>query len=125
LFFLFAAGHTFGFLKFKSPTPEGVAVFDAMKSVEFQVKGKSFTYAGFYRGFGLFVTAELLFSAFLAWYLGNLAAQNPQAIGSLGWAFCAVQAVTVALSWFYFFPVTAGISALVTICLGWAAMLVG
>jgi hypothetical protein len=27
---LFAAGHTLGFLKFKAPTPEGVAVQQAM-----------------------------------------------------------------------------------------------
>lgn len=39
LLVLFAAGHTFGFLKFKPPTAEGLAVRDAMNNVHFQVGG--------------------------------------------------------------------------------------
>ena len=52
---LFAAGHTFGFLKFQPPTPEGVAVRDAMDNVQFKLGSRSYTYGDFYRGFGLFV----------------------------------------------------------------------
>lgn len=63
---LFAAGHTLGFLKFKAPTPEGVAVQQAMDNVRFSMDGKSLTCGDFYRGFGLFCTASLLFAAFLA-----------------------------------------------------------
>ncbi len=121
---LFAAGHTFGFLKFKPPTPEGLAVRDAMRTVHFAVGGKSFSYGGFYTGFGLFVTAYLLFSAFLAWHLGALAATNPQSIGALGWAFSGVQVSSLILSWIYFAPPPAVLSALVVACLGWAAWLV-
>src|SRR5262249_55306937 len=73
LFGVFAAGHTIGFLKFRPPTPEGLAVFDAMNHVQFEVKGSKFTYGAFYTGFGLFATLYLLFSAFLAWHLGNMA----------------------------------------------------
>jgi len=104
LLVLFAAGHTFGFLKFKPPTPEGLAVRDAMRTVHFPVGGKSFSYGGFYTGFGLFVTAYLLFSAFLAWHLGALAATNHQSIGALGWAFSGVQVASLILSWIYFAP---------------------
>ncbi len=124
LLLLFAVGHTIGFLNFKPPTPEGVAVRDAMNNVHFQVRGGNFTYGGFYIGFGLFATAYLLFSAFLAWHLGGLAQNNPQAIGALGWAFFAVQMVSLVLSWIYFFVPPAVFSALVAACLGWAAWLV-
>ena len=119
----FCAGHTFGFLKFKPPTTEGQAVREAMNAVTFQVGSKSFTYAGFYTGFGLSISVYLLFSAFLAWHLGGLAAKNPPAIGALGWVLVAVQAANLVLSWIYFFPVTVGLSVLVTACLAWAAWL--
>jgi len=120
---LFAAGHTFGFLKFKPPTAEGAAVQESMRRVTFQVGRQQFTYEGFYRGFGLFITVELLFSAFLAWHLGGLAASTPAAIGALGWVFCAAQVACLVLSWIYFFPITAVLSAIVALCLGLAAWL--
>jgi hypothetical protein len=70
LLILFAVGHTVGFLTFKAPSPEARAVWDAMNNVHFHVRSGSFSYGGFYIGFGLFVTAYMLFSAFLAWHLG-------------------------------------------------------
>lgn len=123
LLLLFAAGHTLGFLRFKPPTPEGLAVQEAMTKVHFELQGKSFTYAGFYTGFGLFVAVFLVFAAFLAWHLGNLAARDPQAIGPVGWALFAVQLATLALSWIYFAPVTVWLSAVVAVFVGWAALL--
>jgi hypothetical protein len=123
LLILFALGHTVGFLKFKPPTPEALAVRDAMNNVHFEVKGASFSYGDFYTGFGLFVTAYLLFSAFLAWHLGGLAARQPRAIGSLGWAFFAVQITSLALSWIYFSAAPAVFSGAVAACLGWAAVI--
>jgi len=121
LLILFAAGHTIGFLKFKPPTPEAAAVWDAMNNVHFQVGRASFSYGGFYIGFGLFATAYLLFSAFLAWHLGGLAATNRPAIGALGWAFFMLQLASLALSWSYFFLPPVVLSALVAACTGWAA----
>ncbi|HZF07239.1 MAG TPA: hypothetical protein VFE33_00460 [Thermoanaerobaculia bacterium] len=121
---LFALGHTFGFLHFKPQTPAGQAVRDAMNSVNFQVGSGTFTYGGFYVGFGLYVSAYLLFSAFLAWYLGGLAAGSPQAIGALGWAFFALQLASLVLSWIYFAAVPTLFSGLVAACAGWAAYLV-
>ncbi len=124
LLILFAAGHTIGFLKFKPPTPEALAVRDGMNNVHFQIRGANFSYGGFYKGFGLFATTFLLFSAFLAWHLGSLASENPQAIGALGWAFFTLQLASLALSWIYFLAPPAVLSALVAICVGWAAWLV-
>ena len=124
LLILFATGHTIGFLKFRPETQEGRAVFEAMNNVHFQIAKGSFTYGGFYNGFGLFATLYLLFSAYLAWHLGILAGKNPSAIGTLGWVFCAVQVVSLILSWKYFLPPPIILSALVAICLGWATWLV-
>jgi hypothetical protein len=121
LLILFATGHTIGFLSFTPPTPEGVAVRDAMNNVHFQVRSHTYSYGGFYRGFGLFVTAYLLFSAFLAWQLGSLAAKYPQAVRPLGWILCTVQIASLILSAIYFSGAPAISSALVAACLGWAA----
>jgi hypothetical protein len=124
LLIIFAAGHTIGFLQFRPETSEGRAVFESMNSVHFEIGRNSFTYGGFYNGFGLFATLYLLFSAYLAWHLGALAGKNPSAIGALGWVFCAVQVVSLVLSWKYFLPPPIILSALVAICLGWATWLV-
>ena len=125
LLIVFAAGHTYGFLKFQPSSSEGVAVHDAMDNVRFQVGSSSFTYGGFYRGFGLFATVYLLFTAFLAWHLGTLARNSPRAIGKLGWVFCALQLASLVLSWIYFLTPPIVLSALLTICTGWAAWLAG
>jgi hypothetical protein len=125
LLILFAAGHTAGFLRFKPPTAEAVAVRDAMGSVRFPVGRSQFTYRDFYVGFGLFVTVYFLFSAFVAWHLGEVVRTNPHAIGALGWVFFAVQLVIVALSWIYFFAAPIVFSVLVAACVGAAAWLAG
>ena len=123
LLVLFAAGHTIGFLTLKPPTPESVAARDAMDNVRFNLGSRSYTYGGFYRGFGLFCTAYLLFNAFLAWHLGSIARSSPQAIGPLGWAFFALQLVSIVLSWKYFIPPPIIFSVLLSILTGWAAWL--
>ena len=122
-FVLFAAGHTWGFLNFKPSTPEATAVFASMNNVHFEEHGSRFSSGEFYRGFGLYVSVYLFFSAFLAWHLGGLAQNLPQAIGALGWLFFAVQLASLLLSWIYFSAPPAIFSAVVAICLGWAATL--
>jgi len=121
---LFAAGHTVGFLTFKAPTVEGVAVQQAMDNVRFSINGKTLTYGDFYLGFGLYCTAYLLFTAFLAWHLGSMAKSTPQAIGALGWVFFLLQVVGLGLSWKYFILPPTIFSALLAILTGWAAWLV-
>ena len=121
LLLLFATAHTIGFLSFTPPTPEGVAVRDAMNSVHFQVRTHSYSYGNFYRGFGLLVTAYLLFSAFLSWQMGSLAVKHPQAVRPLGWMLCAVQIASLILSAMYFSGPQVISSTLVAACLGWAA----
>lgn len=124
LFVLFALGHTVGFLRFVPPTPEGLAVRDAMTNVHFSVRGADFSYGGFYRGFGLYCTLYLVFSALLTWHLGQLARTDPGAVGPLGWMLAIVQAGGFALSWIYFSPPPAVFSAVLAFLLGAAAWLV-
>ena len=123
VFALFAAGHTMGFLKFTPSTPAGVKVRDDMQAVEFPVGSQIFSYASFYKGFGLCISLYLAFFAYLSWHLSSMAAHNPQAIGMLGWAMCALAAGTLALSWTYFFRVTAMFAAVLVALLAWAAVI--
>ena len=122
LLVLFATAHTIGFLKFVPPTPEGKSVMDAMNTVGLQ-PGAVYTYGGFYRGFGLFVTVYLLFVAYVAWHLGELARKLPAAAGSLPWILFCVQLASLAIAWRYYPPPPVVSSALVALCLGWAAFL--
>jgi len=121
IFVLFAAGHTYGFLKFKAPTPEGIAVRDSMTNVQFRIENGTYSYGGFYDGFGWYITLYLLFSAVLSWQLGTLSATNPHMTGVIGWMFFAVQLIGLALSWMYFIPVPTIMTAVIAICLGLAA----
>jgi hypothetical protein len=94
VFLLFALGHTFGFLTFKPPTAEGLAVKKAMSDVEFKVGESSLSYGRFYRGFGLSCTMSMLFSAILCWQLGALATVHSRAI-----ARCGMVVVRCSSSW--------------------------
>jgi len=125
IFVLFAAGHTYGFLSLRPPSPEGRAVYDSMNNVHFEVNGGSYSYGAFYRGFGLSCTASMILSAFLCWHLGNLARTAPTSIGALGWVFFAVQVVGVGLSFLYFGPPPMVLSAMVAALVGVAAFLAG
>jgi hypothetical protein len=125
IFVLMALGHTFGFLRFKPPTPAGIEVRDAMERVQFQADGQTFSYGGFYRGFGLSITAYLLFFAVLAWQLGTLSAARTAGIATIAWSLVVMQVSALALCFLYFPIAPTILSALLTICLAWAAWIVG
>jgi hypothetical protein len=125
VFVLFAVGHTYGFLSLRPPSAEGRAVFDSMSAVRFEVRGRSYSYGEFYRGFGLSCTVAMVLSAFLSWHLGQLARSAPGAVGFMGWAFFLLQLPGVALSFLYFGPPPMVLSAVVALLLGCAAWLVG
>ncbi len=117
LYLLFALGHTFGFLSYKPPTEEALAVRDSMNNVHFLVEGKILSYGAFYRGFGLSITCAILLQAFFCWYLGAMARRNQPAVVPLGWALFAQQAAGIALSWLYFGMAPLILSSLVAILL--------
>jgi hypothetical protein len=112
---LFAAGHTYGFLTLQPPTPEALAVRQGMMNVHFRIDNGDFSYGGFYTGFGLSITAYMLFCAFLAWHL----AKHPDR--AIGWALFAVQASGLPLSWMYFPIAPTVFSAALAVLLGVAA----
>src|SRR5271155_3057924 len=99
VFVLFALGHTYGFLSLRAPSPEGRAVYDAMNTVHFVVHDHSYSYGGFYRGFGLSCTVSMIFSAFFSWHLGELARSTPSSIGAMGWVFVAAQVAREVPNW--------------------------
>jgi hypothetical protein len=124
VFLAFALGHTFGFLSFRPSSAEGRAVFDEMNNIHFVQSGTTYSYGRFYRGFGLSISVSMIFSAFLAWHLGELARKLPQAIGALSWIFFSAQVAGVAISLKYFGPPQALFSALLAVCVGSGAWLV-
>jgi hypothetical protein len=121
VFLLFAAGHTIGFLTLKPPTAEATAVVDGMNQVHFQVRGADYTYGGFYRGFGLSISVNMLLSAILAWTLGDLSRRSPEAIGTLAWSLAGAQVAGLVLALAYFSLAPALLSAVAAILLGVAA----
>jgi hypothetical protein len=120
---LFAVGHTLGFLTFKPPTEQGMAVREAMTNVHFQVGGKIFSYGGFYRGFGLSATISMLFEGFLCWFLGGLARRHPREIAPIGWALVVQQIAGMVLSLLYFGVPAIFLSAVLTVCIVAATLL--
>lgn len=118
---LFAAGHTFGFLSFRAPTPEGQAVFQSMRSVSFRVGNSSFSYGKFYEGFGLNATVWMLFGAFLCWQLASLIQTALKFVAVMGWAFVVLQLVSFVLSVIYFSVAPATFSAVLAGFLAWGA----
>lgn len=120
---LFAVGHTFGFLTFKPPTEQGLAVRESMANVHFQVDGKIFSYGGFYRGFGLSATVSMLFEGFVCWFLGGLARRHPREVVAIGWALILQQVAGMALSLMYFGIPPIIFSVVLTVCIVIATLL--
>jgi hypothetical protein len=114
LLVLFAVGHTFGFWTFRPPSAEGMAVLQSMDRVHFEVGGRSYSYGAWYRGFGLSITAAMLFWAFLSWHLGQMARVAPQTIRLLGWAFFLVQCAGLLLAAAYLVTPAIVFSSLIT-----------
>lgn len=121
LLLVFAVAHTIGFLTFRPPTAEGEAVRQAMDRVHFYAGSHNASYGDVYRGFGLYISACVLFLAFLAWQLGALAQEA--AVRTIGWGFTLLMAASAVLSWMYFNLIAAGLSVILALCLGAAAHL--
>ena len=116
---LFAALHTFGFLRYTPASPGGMAVKSAMDGVHFQFGSASRTYGDLYRGFGFFVTAYLLFGAVVAWQLPALLATSRQSFRVLASGLFAAQTAAVALGLIFFAMPQAIFSLAVVACLVW------
>lgn len=124
IFLLFAAGHTFGFLSFRPATPEAQAVWNGMQNVRFggtAAEAPRFSYGDFYIGFGLTITAFLLFQGWLAWVCGEMASKGLPESRSIGLALALLQIVGGAVSLKFFSMGPAIFSALLALLLGFCA----
>lgn len=95
---LFVAGHTWGFLRFVAPDQEGQRVWAQMQAVQFVVGGRMFSYGGFYRGFGLTISALELFLAGLMWWLGNRSREDCPGLRGVTWMLIALETAVLAVS---------------------------
>lgn len=122
LMFLFAALHTYGFLTFRPPTAEGLAVWDAMNRVHFSVGSQTFSFAHFYIAFGLSITAAQLFAVWLAWTLGQMAKLGAPGVQAIAWAMFAWQLAGIVISLVLIAATPAIFSAVAAVCIGMAAI---
>ena len=122
---LFAALHTFGFLRYKPATSEGVAVKTAMDDVRFPFGNAARTYGDLYRGFGYFVSAYLLFAALVAWQLPSLLATSRESFRVLAIGLLAAQSAAVVLSFIFFAMPQAIFSLAVVACIAWGFVTAG
>jgi hypothetical protein len=124
LLFLFAVGHTLGFLRFKPQSAEGMSVRAAMDAVTFSTKEGTIRMVILPR---LWPIRDRLFAVCGLPGLapGSVAADAYAANVGLAWAFAGVQLVCFGLSVRYFFLPPALFSGLIVFCLAWAAWLVG
>jgi len=98
---LFAIGHTAGLLTFRPNSAEGQAAMKAI-AVVFSEDGTRFSYAGFYKGFGLSCTLAMLLIAIWSWWLGSVARTMPRATIMPGAALLVYQIGGLVLSLLYF-----------------------
>ena len=121
---LFAAGHTFGFRQI-DPAWGVDPLIQSMKSIHFNANGSDRTYWDFFVGFGLVVTALMVFSAIVAWQFSNLRAETlaEMRIGAWGFVFCF--GAVACVSWLYVFLVPAIFAVSILLCLTAAAWISG
>ena len=119
---LFAFGHTYGFLRFRAPSEEGQRVWSEMNSAYFTVGDRTFSYGGFYLGFGLIISATVLFLALLMWWMGNRSNDGIRGLRSLTWLLVALEAVILGFSLRFFGAGPAVLSAMAAVALSRAAM---
>jgi hypothetical protein len=115
---LYALGHTMGTV---ARTPRfgeaSDAVVGAMKSVHVVAQGADCTWYGFFRGFAVFVSIFMTFSALLAWRLGGITPAQRAPLAPVTWALVAGYGVSAVTAWLWFFPVPLVFSGAVTVLL--------
>jgi hypothetical protein len=108
--------HTYGFLSFRPPSAEGMAVWNGMNQVSFTIDGSTYSYGHFYRAFGLSFTAAQLFGAWVAWTLGSMARRGDGGVWAIAWGTIVWQIVGSAIAAIYVSVVPAAMSSVTVIC---------
>lgn len=122
LLLLFAAGHTYGFLRFKPASAEGLAVLSAMHTVSFVLGHGTHTYWDFYLGFGLFVSIYLLLAAVVAWELPIVREVSHACYVALAGALLTVQVLAALLSYRFFHGPPLILAVVIVACLVWGML---
>jgi hypothetical protein len=114
----FGVLHTIGFLNFRPPSAEGMAVWNGMNDVSFTIDGSTYSYGHFYRAFGLSITAAQLFGAWVMWILGSMARRGDGGVRAIAWGFMVWQAIGVVIAAMYVSSKPAVMSAVTVVCVG-------
>ena len=117
-----AAGHTFGAVLSSPSSTEESAIRESMRAFHLTVMGMERSYWDFYSGSGWAITAFALTVAAVMWWLAPIARQSPSAARPVILALTAGYAAVTVISALYFVtaPIVAG--AIITVCLGMAAV---
>ena len=123
LLLIFCVLHTAGgMLSGRSLGQESDAVVHAMQAVRVTFGGSTGTWYGFWFGFGMMVSVFLLFSATVAWQLGNVAPEQWSSVAVIAWALVLSQLATSILSFQYFFAAPGVFALLAALCIAWGAI---
>ena len=120
--FLFALGHTAGFLSFQPKEPEAVDVLRAMRRVPFDFDGHTVHWMDLYTGFGLAISVAGFIFTIIAWRLSTATISEASLARTIAWLLCGMQLANVVLSLLYFGPVQAGFSLGCATLLAWGAL---
>ncbi len=123
LLVFFGLTHTVGLFRPRTGAME--AVLTSMRTVRFEIMGFNRTYGELYLGFGLLLTVYLLFSAVLAWRMGDLIEASPGQSRTFAWPFAVCQTAVAVLCWTNFFLTPAIVSTVIAVLLILAAMKAG
>jgi hypothetical protein len=125
LLLIFSGAHTYGLYHQSKVGLLADAVMASMRTVHFDIMGFNRSYWDFYSGFGLLLTVFLLFSALLAWQLGDLVKGHARLVQGLAWPFALCHTAVAIISWTNFFPAPGIVSSLIAACLILAAVQTG
>jgi hypothetical protein len=114
---LFGALHTFGFLTFRPPAGEGMAVWNRMNDVSFTVDGGTYSFGHFYRAFGLSITAAQLFGAWVMWTLGSMARRGDGGVKAIALGVIVWQVIGAVIAVRYVSAEPATLSAVTVVCI--------
>lgn len=117
-----AAGHTFGAVLAGPSNAEESALRETMRAFRVSLMGIERSYWDFYLGSGWAITALALTVAAVMWWLAPIARQSPQAARPIILALTAGYAAVTIVSAIYFVTAPIVISAIITVCLGMAAV---
>ena len=117
-----AAGHTFGAVLAGPSSAEESALRETMGAFRVSLMGMERSYWDFYVGSGWAITALAVTVAAVMWLLAPIARQSPSVARPMILAFAAGYAAITAISALYFVTAPIVIAALITVCLGIAAV---